>query len=44
MYTPVWVSGLMKTERNDSNLSLVDGSSQIPSMYTIEASSVTLYE
>ena len=44
LYTPVWVDGLMKAERNDSDLSLVDGTSQIPSLYTIEASSVTLYE
>ena len=44
LYTPVWVAGLMKIERSDSNLSLVDGSSEIPSAYTLEASSVTPYE
>ena len=44
LYTPVWVDGLMKTERSESNLSLVDGSSEISSAYTIDASSVTPYE
>jgi hypothetical protein len=44
LYTPVWVDGLMKTERNDSSLSFVDGSSDIQSAYSIEASSVTPYE
>jgi hypothetical protein len=43
-YTPVWVNGLMKTARSNSNLSLVDGSSDIPSAYIIDASLVTPYE
>ncbi len=44
LYTPVWVNGIMKTQQNQSNLSLVDGSSAVPSSYTIEASSVKVYE
>lgn len=44
LYTPVWVNGLMKTQRSDSDLSLVDGSAEIPSAYTIDASTVTPYE
>jgi hypothetical protein len=44
LYTPVWVNGLMKTERVESSLSFVDGSSDIPSSYTLEASTVTPYE
>ena len=44
LYTPVWVDGVMKTERSDSSLSFVDGSSDIQSAYALEASSVTPYE
>jgi hypothetical protein len=44
LYTPVWVDGIMKTQQNEANLSLVDGSSAVPSSYTIEASSVKPYE
>lgn len=44
MYTPVWVTGLLKTERKEAELSLVDGNSQVPSVYSIGAASVTLYE
>ena len=44
LYTPVWVDGLMKTESTESSLSFVDGSSDIPSAYTLDASSVTPYE
>jgi len=44
LYTPVWVEGLMNTERSASNLSLVDGSSEIPSAYTIDSLSATLYD
>ena len=44
LYTPVWVSGLMKTERSQSNLNFVDGSSDIPSSYALEAISVEPYE
>lgn len=44
LYTPVWVSGLMKTEQSQSNLSFIDGSSDIPSSYTLEAKIVEPYE
>ena len=44
LYTPVWVNGLMKTEQSQSSLDLVDGSSDIPSSYALEAISVEPYE
>jgi len=44
LYTPVWVNGLMKTEQSQSSLNLVDGSSDIPSSYALEAISVEPYE
>jgi len=44
LYTPVWVNGLMKTEPSQSSLNLVDGSSDIPSSYALEAISVEPYE
>lgn len=44
LYAPVWVSGLMKTERSQSNLNFVDGASDIPSSYALEAVSVEPYE
>jgi uncharacterized protein len=44
LYSPVWVNGLMKTEQNLSSLNLVDGSSDIPSSYALEAISVEPYE
>lgn len=44
LYTPIWVSGILKTEQSQSNLSFVDGSSGIPSSYALEAVSVELYE
>ena len=44
LYTPVWVSGLMKIRQMRSNLSLVDGSSDITSAYTIDASKVEIYD
>ena len=44
LYSPVWVDGVMRTERSDSSLSFVDGSSDIPSAYALDASSVTPYE
>ncbi|MCP5089796.1 MAG: DUF3299 domain-containing protein [Gammaproteobacteria bacterium] len=44
LYTPVWVNGLMKTEQSQSSLNLVDGSSDIPSSYALEAMSVEPYE
>ena len=44
LYTPVWVNGLMKTEQSQSSLNLVDGASDIPSSYALEAISVEPYE
>jgi len=44
LYTPVWVNGLMKTEQSQSNLEFIDGASDIPSAYTLEAESVEPYE
>ncbi|MBT8434937.1 MAG: DUF3299 domain-containing protein [Gammaproteobacteria bacterium] len=44
LYTPVWVDGLMKTEQSQSNLEFIDGSSDIPSAYTLQAESVKPYE
>ena len=44
LYTPVWVNGLMKTEQSQSDLSFVDGSSEIPSSYVLEATSVEPYD
>jgi len=44
LYTPVWVNGLMKTEQSQANLEFIDGSSDIPSSYTLEAESVEPYE
>ena len=44
LYTPVWVDGIMKTQQSESDLSLVDGTSSVPSSYTLEASSVKPYE
>ena len=44
LFTAVWVAGTMKTQRSQSNLSFVDGTSDIPSSYKLEAVSVTPYE
>ena len=44
LYTPVWVNGLLKNERSESSLSYGDGSSNIPSSYALEATSVEAYD
>jgi len=44
LYTAIWVNGLMKTEQSQYDLSFVDGSSDIPSSYAIEAISVEPYD
>ncbi len=44
LYTPVWVSGLMRTEQTRSNLDYVDGSSDVPSAYRMDAVTVEPYE
>ncbi len=44
LFTPVWVVGMMKSERKSSSLYYVDGTSDIPSSYALEATLVTPYE
>ena len=44
LYMPVWVSGTMKSEQSSSNLSLVDGNSDIPSSYALDAIKIQPYE
>jgi len=44
LFSPVWVNGLMKTEQSQSDLNFIDGSSNIPSSYALEAESVEPYE
>ncbi len=44
LYTPVWVSGLMRTEQVSSSLNYVDGTSDIPSAYRLNAVTVEPYE
>ena len=44
LYTPVWVSGTMKSEQTKSNLNFVDGASDIPSSYALDATSIKPYE
>lgn len=44
LYTPVWVSGQMRTEQTRSNLSYVDGTSDVPSAYRMEAMTIEPYE
>ena len=44
MYTPVWVNGVMKTERNNPELSFVDGKQNIDVSYVMQADGVELYK
>ena len=44
LYTPVWVDGTIRIERNNANLSFVDGASEVPSGYALDAISVENYE
>ncbi len=44
LYTPVWVNGTIRTERGQSSLDYVDGASDIPSGYSLNANTVKLYE
>lgn len=44
LYAPVWVEGIMKNESRESELSFVDGESEIPVAYQLEALEVTPYE
>jgi len=42
-FTPVWVRGKMTTQSGASKLFLLDGTSEIPSSYTLEADTIELY-
>lgn len=44
LYAPVWVNGLLKNERGESSLNYIDGSSNIPSSYSLDATVVEPYE
>ena len=44
MYTPVWVNGMMKTEKNNPELSYVDGKQNIDVSYVMQADGVELYK
>ena len=44
LFTPVWIEGEMIAEKTEQNLTLVDGSDNIPVSYTINAKNVELYE
>ncbi len=44
LFTPVWVTGKIKSERKSSNLTYVDGTSDIPSSYALDATLVIPYE
>ena len=43
-FTPVWVQGKMITQIANSQLFLMDGTSSIPSGYTLEADSIEAYK
>jgi hypothetical protein len=44
LYEPVWVEGILKTESMSTDLSLVDGSAEVASSYTLQAAAVSLYQ
>lgn len=44
MFTPVWVNGQIKTEKNNPELSFVDGKQNIDVSYVMQADGVELYE
>ena len=43
-FTPVWVNGVMKTEKNNPELSFVDGKQNIDVSYVMQAEEVEIYE
>ncbi len=43
LYTPVWVTGTMKTKLSNKALSFVDGSADVPVGYTLASSAVEVY-
>jgi len=44
MFAPVWVNGVMKTERNNPELSFVDGKQNIDVSYVMQAEEVEIYK
>ena len=44
IFTPVWVNGVMKTEKNNPELSFVDGKQNIDVSYVMQAEGVKPYE
>jgi len=44
MFTPVWVNGQIKTEKNNPELSFVDGKQNIDVSYVMQADGVELYK
>ena len=44
IFTPVWVNGVMKTEKNNPELSFVDGKQNIDVSYVLQAKEVKPYE
>jgi hypothetical protein len=44
VFTAVWVNGLMKTEKNNPELSFVDGKQNVDVGYVMQADKVELYE
>ena len=43
VFSPVWVQGVVRTVRNKSKLTLVDGSADVPTGYEMRADSVELH-
>ncbi len=44
LYTPIWVDGIIRSARKNSNLSFIDGAADIPSGYMLDAINIELYE
>jgi len=44
LFMPVWISGVLKTETKTSDLTLVDGSSDVNSGYSMQSAEVEPYE
>ncbi|MGP8304895.1 hypothetical protein [Vibrio sp. YIC-376] len=43
LYTPVWVSGELRTDSVNASVELVDGNQVVKAGYVINASSVEVY-
>jgi hypothetical protein len=44
IYMPVWVNGMIKTEKNNPELSFVDGKQNIDVSYVMQADEIELYQ